>query len=94
MVFITGASITAAFSMISYFVANFGDIVSIGIGLIIFTMTLIVYWFTRSTTEGQWSATGTWEDVGEFRILNLDGKIRLGQHDAVLRGKMKDSKPK
>jgi hypothetical protein len=94
MVFITGASITAVCSMISYFVAQYGDIVSIVIGLIIFTLTLIAYWFTKSTTGGEWSATGTWKDVGEFRILDLDGKLKLGQHDAFLRGKMKDPKPK
>jgi hypothetical protein len=93
MVFIAGASITAAFSLISYFVAQFGDIVSIGIGLIIFTLTLILFWYTRSTTEGHWYATGTWEDVGDFRILTLNGKIKLGYHDAVLNGKMKDPRP-
>jgi hypothetical protein len=94
MVFVTGASVTAAFSMISYFVAQFGDIISISIGLIIFTFTLILFWFTRSSNEGVWSATGTWEDIGEYRILDLNGKIKLGYHDAVLRGKMKDPKPK
>jgi len=94
MVFITGASVTAAFSMISYFVAQFRDIISISIGLIIFTITLILYWYTRSSNEGVWSATGTWEDIGEFRILDLNGKIKLGHHDAVIQGKMKDPKPK
>ena len=94
MVFITAASVTAVFSMLSYFVAQFGDIISVGIGLVTFTIALGVYWFTKSTTDGKWEATGTWEDIGDFRILKLHGKLKLGPHNCTLDGVMKDTKPK
>jgi hypothetical protein len=94
MIYITSASITAAFSLLSYFVAKFGDVISISIGLVIFAITLIIYWKTQTTTKGQWDAKGKWEDIGDFRILKLDGNLKLGTNKCILSGIMKDTKPK
>lgn len=46
------------------------------------------------TDKGKWWAEGTWEDEGEFRILDLRGKWKLGYHTGTLRGRMRDLKPR
>jgi hypothetical protein len=47
----------------------------------------------RETAKGDWWAEGTWEDVGEFRVLDIHGTCRLGYHTAIISGKMKDPIP-
>lgn len=44
----------------------------------------------RETAKGKWWGEGTWEDDGEFRILNITGTGRLGYHKGTIKGKMKD----
>ncbi len=46
----------------------------------------------QETANGKWWGEGTWEDVGEFRILDMISKWKLGDHEGTLRGKMKDRK--
>jgi hypothetical protein len=48
----------------------------------------------RETAKGGWWGDGTWEDVGDFRILDISGTCRLGYHTGIIRGKMKDLKPR
>ena len=61
-------------------------------GLIVILSLIIILMSLQKTNKGKWEATGTWEDIGDFRILKIHGKWALGYHKGVLNGEMKDSK--
>jgi hypothetical protein len=63
------------------------------IGLITILFLTIILIALRKTNKGKWQATGTWEDVGDFRILKLQGTWKLGYHKGIFKGEMKDRNP-
>lgn len=46
----------------------------------------------QQTTKGKMLGDGTWKDDGEFRILTMKGEWKLGFHNGIIRGEMKDPK--
>lgn len=62
------------------------------IGLIVILFLIIILMSLQKTNKGKWQATGTWEDIGDFRILKIQGEWKLGYYRGVLNGEMKDSK--
>jgi len=71
-----------------------GEKIFLIFGLIVIILLMVTLLGLRTTKNGKWSATGTWEDKGEYRILDLTGKWKLGHHEGVFKGKMKDHKTK
>jgi hypothetical protein len=63
----------------------------IGIITVLFLTILLIA--LRETNKGKWAATGTWKDVGDFRILKLQGTWKLGFHKGNFFGEIKDRKP-
>lgn len=63
------------------------------ISLIIMVLAILSIWITRSTNKGKLWLGGTWEDIGEYRILYIKGRWRLGYHEGTISGKLKDPKP-
>jgi hypothetical protein len=78
---------------LSRFLGGFGLNVTIIIALLIMGLTVLAVWFTRSTSRGKAHLSGTWQDVGESRILDIYGYARLGYHTGTLSGKMIDPLP-
>jgi hypothetical protein len=78
---------------LSYFLGNHGWIAVIVTALLMVGLIVLAVWITRSTTKGKLWLSGTWKDVGDFRILNINGTWRLGYHTGTLSGKIKDPKP-
>ena len=64
---------------------------AVAISLLFLVSIIMGRW---ETAKGEWWAEGTWEDVGESRILDINGTCRLGYHTGIIRGKMKDPKPR
>jgi hypothetical protein len=93
-IIIVGSILTLVISTLLHFVGNIANSTTILIAALVVALTVLGVWIKRSTTNGKVSLGGTWKDVGEFRILDLDGKWRLGYHTGVLSGKMKDPKPR
>jgi hypothetical protein len=75
--------------IIAVYILNF--IKEIGIITVLFLAIILIA--MRKTSKGKWEATGTWEDVGDFRILKLQGTWKLGNHKGNFLGEMKDRKP-
>lgn len=92
-VIIIGIILSITTSAISYFLSDHGWLAASIIAAFIATLTILAAWLARSTSRGKLWLSGTWEDVGEFRILDMDGEWKLGYHTGVIRGKMKDPKP-
>jgi hypothetical protein len=63
------------------------------IGFITILFLIIILIALRKTNKGKWQAIGTWEEVGDFRILKLQGTWRLGYHKGIFKGEMNDRKP-
>jgi hypothetical protein len=78
---------------LSYFLRDHGLNVAIVAALLIAGLITLAIWITQSTSKGKLQLSGTWKDVGEFRILNINGTWRLGYHTGTLSGKIKDPKP-
>ena len=78
---------------LSYFLGSYRWITAIVAAFLMVGLTILAVWITRSTSKGKLWLSGTWKDVGEFRILNINGTWRLGYHTGTLSGKMKDPKP-
>jgi hypothetical protein len=81
--------------IISIFIINFifmmKFIKEIGIITILFLAIILIA--LRKTNKGKWEATGTWEDVGDFRISKIQGTWKLGYHKGNFFREMKDRKP-
>ena len=92
-VILLGSFITIVVSALGYFIGKVGDAVTIGLFLLMVLFTILAVWYTRQTGKGKLWLQGTWEDIGEFRILTLSGSWRLGYHTGTLIGKLKDRKP-
>ena len=63
----------------------------IGIIAIVFLITILII-ALQKTNKGKWQAKGTWQDIGDFRILKLQGTWKLSHHKGVFRGEIKDHK--
>ncbi len=61
--------------------------------VIIGVLSIVIILRAQSTNKGKLWLKGTWKDDGEFRILDMHGKWKLGIHEGIIRGKMKDPKP-
>jgi hypothetical protein len=85
--------LTVLISALIYFIGKVGDIATIVIFLLMVVLTILAVWYTRQTGKGKLWLQGTWQDVGDFRILDLSGTWRLGYHTGTLSGKLKDPKP-
>ena len=85
--------LTVLISALSYFIGKVGDITTIVIFLLMLALAILAVWYTRQTGKGKLWLQGTWEDVGEFRILTLSGPWKLAYHTGTLKGKLKDRKP-
>jgi hypothetical protein len=94
LVIIISITIITLISLLGHFMANFEAITIIIIALFIIALTIIVYWYTLVSSRGKLWLNGTWEDIGEFRILDITGQWRIGYHTGTWNGKMKDLKPK
>jgi hypothetical protein len=92
-VIIMGIILSILTSALSYLLSNHGLNVAIVTALLMMGLTVVAVWITRSTTKGRLWLSGTWKDVGDFRILDISGTWRLGYHTGIIEGKMKDPKP-
>lgn len=92
--FIVGGLLLFLYSSYNYFLGYKGLNAIIVTALIIMGITLLIIWITRSTTKGKARLNGTWQDIGEFRILDIEGYARLGHHYGIIRGKMKNPRHK
>ncbi|GEM_PF-1433512 len=69
-----------------------GVVIGFAAILVLFLVSIVIG--KLETTKGEWWGEGTWEDDGEFRILEMNAKWKLGYHEGIFRGKMKDPKPR
>ena len=92
-VVLVGIFIGIVIAALSYFIGKVGDNATIGIILLMVVLTILVVWKTQQLGKGKLRLQGTWEDVGEFRILDLSGNWKLAYHTGILKGKLKDPKP-
>jgi hypothetical protein len=93
-VIILGSFISILVSAFSYFIGKFGNSVTIMTFLLMIAFTILAIRYTRSTTRGKARLNGTWRDVGEFRILDINGYAELGNNQGVISGKMSDPIPR
>jgi hypothetical protein len=89
-----GSFIAISISALSYFIGKVGDIATIWIFLLFMILTILAVWYTRQRGKGKLWLQGTWQDVGDFRILDLSGNWKLAYFSGTLEGKLKDPKPR
>jgi hypothetical protein len=93
-IIILGSFITLITSALNYYISKVGDAITIMIFLFMVALTIQAIRYTRSTHGGKAWLEGTYRDVGEFRILDIAGKAKLGHHEGVISGKFKDPIPR
>jgi hypothetical protein len=92
-IFIIGITVTISISLLDNFIIGLGDATNILIIATVMATLIGVLIARRRTHKGELILEGKWEDVGEFRILNINGSWKLGYHEGKWIGEMKDLRP-
>jgi hypothetical protein len=88
LIIISFISILATVSIVAIYAVQFIR----EIGLIAMVLLITILTVLRKTNKGKWQAKGTWQDIGDFRILKLQGTWKLLHHKGVFSGEINDLK--